>query len=193
MTKEDPSYPAADATSDEQPPQAPVFKTAETQPRLLSDLLRALILLFSLAVAAGFVLLILPQQAIDKMADGIRSHYADAQLEKIEFLYLGDEIKDGSFHIRGVVRNISNASIENMDAALRLYSNIGSLAETTLVRMDKEVIAPNTIALFDLVYPNYQMQFKSYSVEFKLRDGGVMPYKDMRANAVGSPPTGGDK
>ena len=55
--------------------------------------------------------------------------------------YLGDEIKDQSFHVRGVIRNITTQPIEKTDAAIRLYSADGSLAETDFVRMNKETIA----------------------------------------------------
>jgi hypothetical protein len=46
--------------------------------------------------------------------------------------------------------------------------------------MSKETIDPGAIAQFELVYPKYEAEFGSYSVEFKLRQGAVVPYKDMR-------------
>ena len=52
--------------------------------------------------------------------------------------------------------------------------------ETTVVRMSKETIAPDEVAQFELVYPNYRSEFASYSVEFKLRQGAIVRYKDMR-------------
>ncbi len=50
--------------------------------------------------------------------------------------------------------------------------------------MSKEIISPGEIAQFALVYPDYKQEFGSYSVEFKLRQGTVLPYKDMRARRV---------
>jgi hypothetical protein len=174
---------APDSASPEQPPQSPVFETLEKRPRLLSDFFRALLIILSIVVAAGFVLILLPQQTVDNMTRDLRSRRGGAPQEKIAFLYLGDEIKDNGFHIRGVVRNISRVPIEKMDAAVRLYSHDGTALQTTLVRMDKETIVPDGIAQFDLFYPNYQSEFGSYAVEFKLRDGDLVPYKDMRAIA----------
>jgi hypothetical protein len=49
--------------------------------------------------------------------------------------------------------------------------------------MNKEKIAPDEIARFDLSYPDYKMEFASYAVEFVLRRGDPVPYKDMRPDA----------
>ncbi len=160
---------------------APVFETLDPRPRLWSDFFRALLILLSIVVAAGFVLILLPQTTVDKMTQDLRARRGGAPQEKIAFLYLGDEIQDNGLHIRGVVRNISSAPIEKMDAAVRLYSRDGTVLQTALVRMSKETIAPDEIAQFDLLYPNYQSEFGSYAVEFKLRDGDLVPYKDMRS------------
>jgi hypothetical protein len=46
--------------------------------------------------------------------------------------------------------------------------------------MNKETIAPDETAEFELVYPNYVSAFASFSVEFKSRKGGFVPHKDMR-------------
>jgi hypothetical protein len=46
--------------------------------------------------------------------------------------------------------------------------------------MDAEVIAPDAIASFHLAYPDYSGQFGSYTVDFKLRQGEILSYKDMR-------------
>jgi hypothetical protein len=97
-----------------------------------------------------------------------------------EILYLGDEAKDNEFHIRGAVRNIATEPLEQLDAAVRLYAHDGTILQTTIVRMNKETIAPDEVAQFELVYPNYKNDFMKYSVEFKLRDGALIPYKDMR-------------
>ena len=50
--------------------------------------------------------------------------------------------------------------------------------------MNKDIIGPGEIAQFELVYPNYKMEFARYAVEFKLRNGDVVPYKDMRTDRV---------
>jgi len=52
--------------------------------------------------------------------------------------------------------------------------------ETAIVRLDKEIIAPDEVAQFNLVYPDYKSEFAGYSVAFKLRQGPFVPYKDMR-------------
>ncbi len=151
---------------------------------MVTDILRALLILLSLVVAAGFILILLPQSAVDEMAQDLHSRRRASHTETIAFLYLGDEIQGDEFRIRGVVRNITAAPIEKLDAAIRLYSHDGSLIETAIVRMNKEIIAPDEIAQFDLVYPNYRSEFASYSVEFKLRQGALVPYKDMRGTRV---------
>jgi hypothetical protein len=115
------------------------------------------------------------------MTRDLQARRGTSQQEKIAFLYLGDEVKDNEFHIRGAVRNITTTPIEQLDAAIRLFDHNENVLETTIVRMNKETIAPDEVAQFELVYPNYKMEFSKYSVEFKLRDGGLVNYKDMRA------------
>ncbi len=149
---------------------------------LLTTLLRGLLILLAVVVAAGFIIVLLPQRAVDKTAATLRSRTAPAPVpERIAFLYLGDEVKGSEFHIRGVVRNIATAPVEKLDATVRLYSTEGRLLETRVVRMDTETVAPDGIAQFNLTYPDYRGQFGSYSVDFILRDGELVPYKDMRA------------
>jgi hypothetical protein len=166
--------------SPDTPPEAPSFPTVQSKPWLLTDLLRVLLVLLSLVVAAGFILIVLPQPAVDKMTQSLEARHGATQQEKIAFLYLGDEVKDSEFHIRGVVRNITTSPIEQLDAAIRLYGHDGTLLQTTIVRMDKETIEPDEIAQFELVYPNYKMQFAKYSVDFESREGELISYKDMR-------------
>ena len=72
--------------------------------------------------------------------------------------------------------------MEKLDASVRLYSEEGRLLETRVVRMDTETISPDAIAQFNLTYPDYRGQFGSYSVDFMLRDGQPVPYKDMRGS-----------
>ncbi len=162
------------------PSEKPVFVAQQTRPLLFIDLFRMLLVVLSLVVAAGFALVLLPQSKVDRMTQDLQARHGTQQ-EKISFLYLGDETRDNEFHIRGVVRNITTAPIEQLDAAIRLFGHDGNVLETSIVRMDKEKIAPDETAQFELVYPNYKMEFAKYSVEFKLRDGGVVAYKDMRA------------
>ncbi len=173
-----------DATAAAQEPPAPFFPTLQRRPWMLMDFLRALLVILSLVVAAGFALILLPQPAIDKMTEDLQSRHG-ARLDQIGLLYLGDEIRDGAFHIRGVVRNITVEPIEQLDAAVRFFSPDGTILETTVVRMDKETIAPDETSQFELVYPNYQMEFASYAVEFKLRQGAIVSHKDMRAARAG--------
>jgi hypothetical protein len=169
-----------DSAGPPSPPRTPAFATIHGRPWIATDLLRALLILLSLVVAAGFILILLPKPAVDRMAQDLQSRRGSSEQEKIAFLYLGDEVKNSEFHVRGVVRNITAEPIEQLDAAVRLYSHDGSILETVIVRMNKETIAPDEIAQFELVYPNYQSEFGSYSVEFKLRQGAFVHYKDMR-------------
>jgi hypothetical protein len=151
------------------------------EPWLLTDLLRIGLIILSLLVAAGFILTMLPQNTVDKLTQNLEARHRTAEQEVLAFLYLGDEIKDGEFHIRGVIRNITSSPVEQLDAAVRLYAHDGTILQTTIVRMNKETIAPDEMAQFELVYPNYKMEFAKYSVDFKLREGGFVSYKDMRA------------
>ena len=171
----------ADSEAASQAPEGPAFITLDKHSRMTADLFRALLALLSLVVAAGLVLVLLPQPAVDRMADGLRARHGIAPPEKIAFLYLGDNLKGTDFLIRGVVRNISPVPIEKLDAAVRFYAHDGTTLETTVVRMSTEAIDPGQIARFELLYPNYSGEFGSYSVEFKLRQGPLIPYKDMRA------------
>jgi len=176
-----PSETAGDSASALPPVRAPSFSILQGRRLLLADLLRVVLLLTGLLVAAGLVLILLPQSSIDDLARRLQARHGASQPEKIAFLYLGDELKDSQFQIRGVIRNITVDPIEQADAVIRIYSYDRSLLETTVVRLSKEIIGPGEIAQFALVYPNYKQEFGSYSVEFKLRQGGVLPYKDMRA------------
>jgi hypothetical protein len=147
---------------------------------MATDLVRALLIALSLVVAAALVLMLLPQPTVDKIAHYLESRHQTARPEKIAFLYLGDEIANNQFHIRGVVRNITASPIEQLDAVVRFYTQDRSLLETAIVRMDKQTIGPNEIARFELVYPNDRLEFAGYSTEFKSRQGEIVPYKDLR-------------
>ena len=166
----------------EPPSRVPAFSTVQGRPWALADLFRALLILLSLVVALGFLMILLPQPAVDKMAMDLRSRYGVPLEEKIALLYLGDTVQDNEFRIRGVVRNITAETLEQLDAAIRFYAHDGTILQTTIVRMDKDEIAPDEVAQFNVVYPDYQREFASYAVEFKLRQGGLVHYKDMRGD-----------
>jgi len=142
---------------------------------------RGILVVLALVVAAGFVLVCLPQSALEKLVRTLQaSKAAELPSEKIALLYLGDEIRGKEFHIRGIVRNIIADPREKVDATIRLYTVENFLLETILVRADAESIAPDGTAEFHLVYPDYKGQFGSYSVDFKFRGGEPLPYKDRR-------------
>ena len=170
----------AEALNAESQPEAPAFVTIQRKPWLLGDLVRVILVLLSVIVAAGLVLIILPQPTIDKMTKDLQARQGESQPDKVALLFLGDEAKENEFRIRGVVRNISTDQLEQLDTAVRLYSHDGTILETAIVRMNKETIAPDEVAQFELVYPNYKNDIMKYSVEFKLRDGALVPYKDLR-------------
>ena len=181
----------AESSSTIEPPILPApsaspgytVQTLQGRSSVSMDLLRIALVILSLVVAAGFILIILPQRSVDSMSQGLQARSGvTPKQEIIALLYLGDEVKDKEFHIRGVVRNITTQPIEKLDAAVRLYGSDGNLLETAIVRMDKETFAPDETAEFHLIYPDYSMQFKSYAVDFKLRQGDLVPYKDMRGS-----------
>jgi len=160
------------------------FRQIRREPPLIMDVLRLFLFFLSLVVAGGFLLILLPQSTVDRMAQSLQSRsVVGPQQEKIAFLYLGDEVKEGAFHIRGVVRNIAAEPLEQLDVSIRLYAHDGSLRETAVVRLDRESIAPDSAAEFHLTYPNYNSQFSSYAVEFRQRQGEVLSYKDLRGVA----------
>jgi len=160
----------------------PAFVSLQGRPWVLADFFRALLILLSLVVALGFLMILLPQPAVDKMAMDLRSRYGVPLSDKIALLYLGDTVQNEDFRIRGVVRNITADPIEKLDAAIRFYAQDGTVLQTSIVRMNKETIAPDEIAQFNVVYPDYQKEIASYAVEFKLRQGDLVHYKDMRGN-----------
>lgn len=171
---------SSDVATSGQVAEAPVFATLQRRPWMLIDLLRVLLIVLSLAVAGVLALVLLPQPAVDGLVRNLQARHEVSNPEQIAFLYLGDEIAGNELHIRGVVRNITAVPIEQLDAIVRFYAHDRSLLETTIVRLSKELIGPGEIAQFELVYPNYQMEFTGYSAEFKLRQGSLVPYKDMR-------------
>ena len=162
--------------------RVPAFRTLQRRPWALGDLFRAALILLSLVVALGFTMILLPQPAVDKMAMDLRSRYGVPLRESVALLYLGDTVQNNEFRIRGVVRNITADPIEHLDAAIRFYAHDGTILQTTVVRMNKDVIEPDEIAQFNVVYPQYRREFASYAVEFKLRQGDLVQYKDMRGN-----------
>jgi hypothetical protein len=159
---------------------APTFVTLEKRHWVLGDVVRVILILLGLAVAGALTIVILPQPMTDRIIRKLEARHSASNPEQIGFLYLGDETAGNEFRVRGVVRNIAARPIDQLDAIIRLYSNNRTLLETAVVRMSRETIDPGAIAQFELVYPEYSSAFGSYSVEFKLRQGSVMPYKDMR-------------
>jgi len=154
--------------------------TLNRKPSTFYDLLRILLIPLGLVAVAGLLLVLLPQSAADSITLQLQAHTGGTDRTEVAFLYLGHQIQDGRFHVRGVVRNIAAEPLEQLDATIRLYAPNRELLETAIVRMDKEIITPSEIARFELVYPDYRSEFSSYSVEFKLRRGKVIPYRDMR-------------
>jgi hypothetical protein len=160
----------------------PDTEAVENRRFLLFGMVRGAILVLSLALAGCLILVLAPETAIEKMTRVMRStRAAEIPAPPVALLYLGDETKGTEFHIRGFVRNISPRPIESLDASIRLYAPDGSLLETTVARMDVASIPPDATAEFHLVYPDYSGRFTSYSVDFKLRSGEFLPYKDWRA------------
>ena len=145
-----------------------------------ADIWRALILIFGGVALLVSALVVLPQSAVDKLAARLESRRGASEYEKIALLYLSDEFSDGSFRIRGVIRNISVAPTERIDAVVRLYNRERALLETVVARLDKDSIEPNDFARLELTVPRHTEGFAGYAVEFKLREGDVLPYKDMR-------------
>jgi hypothetical protein len=145
---------------------------------VLTDICRALILIAGFIALSGVALVILPYSAIEKIAARIEGR--GGEQEKIALLYLTDEFTGSAFRIRGVVRNISAAPAERIDAVVRLYDGKRSLLETVIVRLDKDILAPDDFARLELTVPEHTEGFAGYAVEFKLREGGVIPYIDMR-------------
>lgn len=146
----------------------------------MADLVRALIIVLSLASLGALVLILLPQSAVDSIADNLNSRHEGSRQEKIAFLYLGDAKISNEWHIRGIVRNVSTAPLEQLDAVVRFYAHDRSLLETTIVRMNKEIINPGETAQFELIYPIPGQEYAGYSAEFKLRQGAPVSYIDMR-------------
>jgi len=155
-------------------------KALKNTPGAWIDLCRAVILIAGVVALMGVVLVLLPQKSIDKMAARLESRHGGAEYEKIALIYLADEFTDGAFRIRGVIRNIAADPAERIDAVVRLYNNGRTLLETVVVRLDKEIIAPNDFARLEMTVPGYDEGFAGYAVEFKLREGGILPYKDLR-------------
>ena len=144
------------------------------------DIGRAVILTVGVIALTGVTLVLLPQNTVEKIAARLESRHNGAEYEKIALIYLADEFTDGAFRIRGIIRNITDAPTERIDGVVRLYNRQRALMETVVVRLDKDIIAPNDFARLELTVPKYNEGFAGYAVEFKLREGGGVPYKDIR-------------
>jgi hypothetical protein len=151
------------------------------------DMGRALILAAGVIALSGVALVILPHSAVDKLVARLENRRGAAEQEKIALIYLTDELTGETFRIRGVIRNIAAAPAEKIDAVVRLYSRERALLETVIVRLDKDVIEPNDFARLELTVPGHTDGFAGYAVEFKLREGGIIPYKDMRRQILQNP------
>ncbi len=168
-----------------QPDPIPLFQSLQPQTSVAADIIRGALILLAFAVTLSLVTVCLPQGAFDKVAETMRIRKSEPPpQEKIALLYLGDEARGTEFHIRGVVRNIIEAPVEQLDAVIRLYAPDRTLLETAVVRMDSELIPPDAVATFHLTYPEYHKQFGSFSLDFKQRQGDLVPYKDLRAMRV---------
>jgi hypothetical protein len=160
------------------------FKIENQKSNLFADPGRAIILIAGVVALSGVTLVLLPQSAVDKMAARLESRHGVTDHEKIALLYLVDEFAGGAFRIRGVIRNIDAAPTERIDAIVRLYNIERDLLETIVVRLDKDIIEPNDFARLELTVPRHTEGFAGYAVEFKLREGRVIPYKDMRGQTL---------
>jgi hypothetical protein len=160
--------------------QPSIFAKPQKPSGIWMDLLRGVLLILGILIIAAITLILLPQRAIDTIAHQFESRHSRPVEERMALLYLGDDIESGALRIRGVVKNIAANPIEKIDATVRLYDREGSAIKTVLVRLDKELLAPGAIARLDLVIPNYKMDISGYAVEFQLRDGERVSYKDLR-------------
>jgi len=151
------------------------------------DARRALIIVVGIIALSGITLAFLPQSAVQEIAARIKSRRGAVEHEKIALFYLAGESSNGAFRIRGVIRNISAAPMERIDAVARLYDRDRTLLETVVARLDKDRIEPDDFARLELTVPERVDEFAGYMVEFKLREGGVLPYKDMREQLLKNP------
>ena len=164
----------------------PESKILNSKSNTWLDLARILIIIAGVIALSGVTLVLLPQSAVDKMAARLENR-GGAGYEKIALLYLADEFTGSAFRIRGIIRNIADAPTERIDAIVRLYSRERALLETVIVRLDKDFIEPNDFARLELTIPGHTEGFAGYAVEFKLREGDVIPYKDMRGRILHTP------
>jgi len=148
------------------------------------DLARMALIILSIIAGAGILLLALPQATFEGLAERIQARRKAPEQEKIALLYLGDELKNNEFRIQGILKNISAAPIEQLDAVVRLYAGDRALLETVITRLDKDTIAPGEFARMELKVPSGKMGFAGYAVEFKLRQGDILPFKNMRAQTL---------
>lgn len=165
-------------------PAAPLFASSHGAPGAWTDLARALLLLLGVAVAAALLLALLPDRTFDSMTRALHSRHARGAPERIALLYLGDAPGDDAFRIRAVVRNISAAPIDGLDAAVRLYARDGTLFETVIARMDRETVPPGELARLEVALVGGRPEIGAYSVQFKLRGGEALATRDLRQPAA---------
>jgi hypothetical protein len=149
---------------------------------------RVAILVAAFVAAAAVVLVALPQGAVEALAGRLEARRRTSEPEKVALLYLGDAFDEagGTYRIRGVVRNVSPRPLGQMDAIVRLYNRNRVLLEAVIVRLDKDALAPGDFARLNLTIPKETEGFAGYAVEFKLRGGEALPYKDLRGARRGA-------
>ena len=118
--------------------RSPAAKSPSSSPQLFEyssrpgstvpgEIMRGALILLAVCVAAGLILISMPEGTIDRMAQSLRLRNGETPpQEAISLLYLGDEIKGKEFHIRGVIRNISTQPIEKLDARFACMLRTGS-------------------------------------------------------------------
>ena len=185
LKQSDPIFAAESGTNDEKGGQQPAhyglsYAAPLKRPFILNGFVQTILLILSVVVAIALILTVMPEGTFNGMTQNLEARNAATGQAVIGLLALGDQIKDNEFQVGGEIRNISSARIEKLDASVRFYGHDGNVLETTIARMDKEVIAPDETASFNLVHSNYQNEYARFSVEFKFRQGDKAAYKDMR-------------
>jgi hypothetical protein len=165
-------------------PAALLFTTSRSAPGAWTDLARALLLLLGVVVAAALLLALLPDRTFEGMTRALHSRHARGAQERIALLYLGNASAADAFRIRAVVRNISTAPIDGLDAAIRLYAHDGTLCETVIARTDRETVPPGELARLEVALVGERPEIGAYSVQFKLRGGEALATRDLRKPAA---------
>jgi len=98
---------------------------------------------------------------------------------KLQLLSMNDERAYEYITISGQVKNVSNESLDNVEAIVEFYTSDGTFVKSDEALIKYNPILPNQTSPFEVITTDNPAITK-YSVSFKFLFGGTIPTEDKR-------------